>query len=544
MNLSFPFELWVFSMASIFSGLRRAAPRLSRDLFVCNQCMKQSSPAIRQFKKPLLRNVRYNSTAPHEGSFGNGNASPLKSLSESILKEQAHRDVPKEKKTFFPDASSNAVAYWLLGSAASVFGIVTFGGLTRLTESGYAILWSSYRQWLIRYRLSITEWKPVTGSLPPLSAADWQSEFDKYRASPEFKLLNPHMNIDEFKKIYYMEWGHRLWGRVVGLSFVLPAIYFVARRRVTANMSLRLLGISGLIGFQGVIGWWMVKSGLKDDLFAPGSHPRVSQYRLTAHLAAAFTCYTAMLWNGLSILRDNKIKASNSLRAAESIRVLTSNTLSVFRKSVAGLAVLVFVTVMSGGLVAGLDAGMIYNEFPRMGTGFAPPKSELFSSFYSRREDGSDIWWRNMLENPSTVQLDHRILATTTFTAILALWAYSRFNPKVRSVLPNQARKGMLGVVHLVFFQVALGISTLIYLVPVPLAAAHQAGSLALLTGVMVLGSRIWIPRSTMRILQNRIRRERTNFLSEKNIGKLGAANWAKRSASNGPSVGYTSPTK
>jgi cytochrome c oxidase assembly protein subunit 15 len=344
----------------------------------------------------------------------------------------------------------------------------------------------------------------VTGSLPPLSNDDWQSEFDKYRASPEFALLNSHMTLEEFKKIYFMEWGHRLWGRFVGLSFVLPAVYFVARRKVTASMSLRLLGISGLIAFQGVLGWWMVKSGLKDDLFAPGSHPRVSQYRLTAHLGAAFVCYTAMLWNGLSILRDAKLLAYPP-RSYEKLLHLSSPALSVFRKSVAGLALLVFTTVMSGGLVAGLDAGLIYNQFPRMGEGFAPPRSELFSDFYSRTEDGRDIWWRNMLENPSTVQLDHRILATTTFSAILGLWSYARFNKKVRANLPNAARRGMTGVVHLVFMQVVLGISTLIYLVPVPLAAAHQAGSLALLTGVIVLGNRIWIPKSSMRLVQTRL---------------------------------------
>jgi cytochrome c oxidase assembly protein subunit 15 len=355
-------------------------------------------------------------------------------------------------------------------------------------------------------RLSITEWKPVTGSLPPLSDADWQSEFDKYRASPEFKLLNPHMNIDEFKKIYYMEWGHRLWGRFVGLSFVIPAVYFVARRKVSVNMAWRLLGISGLIGFQGAIGWWMVKSGLKDDLFAPGSHPRVSQYRLTAHLGAAFICYTAMLWNGLSILRDIKL-LFNPSKGQEHLLRLSSPTLSVFRKSVAGLALLVFTTAMSGGLVAGLDAGLIYNQFPRMGDGFIPPKSELFSKFYSRKEDGSDIWWRNMLENPSTVQLDHRILATTTFTAILALWAYSRFNPKIKAALPRAGSKGLTGVVHLVCLQALLGISTLIYLVPVPLAAAHQAGSLALLTGVLTLGNRVWVPKRSLKLVQNKLKR-------------------------------------
>lgn len=313
------------------------------------------------------------------------------------------------------------------------------------------------------------------------------------------------MTLEEFKKIYFMEWGHRLWGRFVGLSFVLPAIYFVARRKVSANMSLRLLGISCLIGFQGMLGWWMVKSGLKDDLFAPGSHPRVSQYRLTAHLGAAFVCYTAMLWNGLAILRTRSLLA-NPERAHAQLQTLSSGTLSVFRKSVAGLALLIFVTAMSGGLVAGLDAGMIYNEFPSMGVGLTPPKAELWDKFYSRREDGSDLWWRNMLENPSLVQLDHRILATTTFTAILAVWAYSRFNPRVRAVLPNNCRKGMLGVVHLVFMQAALGISTLIYLVPTHLAATHQAGSLALLTGALVLGSRTWIPTRTWRLVQSRLK--------------------------------------
>lgn len=331
------------------------------------------------------------------------------------------------------------------------------------------------------------------------------SEFDKYRASPEFKLLNPNMDLNEFKKIYYMEWGHRLWGRFVGLAFVIPAAYFVARRKVSANMSLRLLGIAGLIGTQGAIGWWMVKSGLKDDLFAPGSHPRVSQYRLTAHLGTAFLCYSAMLWNGLSILRDYKNHLEPA-RGNQALQRFLSPQLSVFRKSVAGLALLVFTTAMSGGLVAGLDAGLIYNEFPYMGNGLTPPKSELFDKFYSRKPDGSDIWWRNMLENPSTVQLDHRILATTTFTAIMALWVYSRFSPKVRAALPKSGKRGMLGVVHLVSLQVILGISTLIYLVPVPLAAAHQACSLALLSGVLILGNRIWVPRRSLRLVQRRLK--------------------------------------
>ncbi|KAK5452234.1 Cytochrome c oxidase assembly protein cox15 [Exophiala xenobiotica] len=396
----------------------------------------------------------------------------------------------QKKNSSFPDTSSNLVAYWLLGSAASVFGIVVFGGLTRLTESG----------------LSITEWKPVTGSLPPMSEADWESEFAKYRSSPEFKMLNSRMTLEEFKSIYWMEWIHRLWGRFIGLSFVLPAAYFVARRQVSRSMAVRLLGIAGLIGFQGFIGWWMVKSGLKDDLFAPGSHPRVSQYRLTAHLGAAFVCYLAMLWHGLDILRTNKVIRTASAapeKAASILGALRSPALKPFKRSVALLAGLVFVTAMSGGLVAGLDAGLIYNEFPYMGLGLTPPKSELWDKFYSRAEDGSDLWWRNMLENPSLVQLDHRILATTTFTAVMALWAFSR-TAGMQKVLPAAAKKGVHGVVGFVWLQVILGISTLLYLVPTHLASAHQAGSLALLTWTVVLGSRVWFPAQAARILVRR----------------------------------------
>lgn len=334
-----------------------------------------------------------------------------------------------------------------------------------------------------------------------MNAEDWESEFAKYRASPEFQLLNPNMNLSEFKSIYYMEWIHRLWGRFVGISFVLPAIYFVARKKVSAPMALRLGGIAGLIGFQGFLGWWMVKSGLKDDLFAPGSHPRVSQYRLTAHLGAAFTCYVAMLWNGLAILRSHRLTkdAAEGLKQLEALR---DPRLAFFRRSVAGLALLVFTTVLSGGLVAGLDAGLIYNEFPWMGMGLAPPSSELWDAHYSRHEDRSDLWWRNMLENPSLVQLDHRILAMTTFTSIMALFIYSRRSPTVKRLLPPAARKGMHGVVGFACMQVALGISTLLYLVPTSLASAHQAGSMLLLTWVLLLGSRVWHPSRTAKLLQ------------------------------------------
>jgi cytochrome c oxidase assembly protein subunit 15 len=310
-------------------------------------------------------------------------------------------------------------------------------------------------------------------------------------------MLNPNMTLDEFKQIYFMEWAHRLWGRVIGGTFLLPTIYFIARKRVTPSVAFKISGICAMIGFQGVIGWWMVKSGLKDDLFAPGSHPRVSQYRLTAHLGTAFAVYCSMLLTGLSILKEHRMLA-DSAKAVANINALKHPALRIFRGSAVALTLLVFTTALSGGLVAGLDAGLIYNEFPYMGIGLTPPKKELLDPFYSHVPDQSDLWWRNMLENPSFVQLDHRILATTTFSTVLALFAYTRYSRAVRTKIPTDARKGVLGLVHLVTMQATLGICTLIYMVPTWLAAAHQAGALALLTGAVILYSRISMPRKAI----------------------------------------------
>ncbi len=516
--------------------LRKAAPNLSRRFFRCRQCTERvpqqynsktravsSSPFLRAFSSGGRRTA---ASSANVSSSASREITPLGALSKTIGKQTYKPRTPEsqtpeprtpepravpESTGYFPETNDNVVAYWLLGSAVSVFGLVVFGGLTRLTESGYlhSIHHSCISPTNSHRSLSITEWRPVTGSLPPLNAADWESEFTKYRSSPEFKILNPRMTLDEFKFIYYMEWTHRIWGRLVGISFLLPTVYFIARRKVSARMAINLVGISGLIGLQGVLGWWMVKSGLQDDIFAQGSQPRVSQYRLTAHLGTAFLCYTAMLWNGLSILRENKYVDE---RVAQELYAFNKNPRTqIFKRSVAGLAVLVFITAMSGGLVAGLDAGLIYNDFPYMGAGLTPPKSELFSDFYSRSPGGSDIWWRNMLENPSTVQLDHRIMATTTFTAIMLLWAYTRFNPRVRAALPPNVKSGMRGVVHMVWVQVALGISTLIYLVPTPLASLHQAGAMGLLTTVVVLGSRLRIPLPLWRSVRTIMKRLHKN---------------------------------
>ncbi|CAG8467811.1 1687_t:CDS:2 [Dentiscutata erythropus] len=343
-----------------------------------------------------------------------------------------------------------------------LFGIVVLGGLTRLTESG----------------LSIVEWKPITGVIPPITFSQWEEEFEKYKQFPEYKLLNYNISLSDFKYIYLMEWSHRMWGRMIGLIFVLPAVYFGFRGYMSRPIIKKVAGLAGLLGFQGVLGWYMVKSGLSEELLStPGAIPRVSHYWLAAHLGSAFLLYSGMLLTGLQILRDSKIAYDFPKEVA---KILANPSLNRFRSLAICAAILIFLTSMSGALVAGLDAGLIYNEFPYMGKNIIPPKSELFSKVYARF--GETSLWRNFFDNPTTVQFDHRVLATTTLCAITALWLYSR-----RLTLPPKARLAINFVFGVSCIQVTLGISTLIYMVPIPLASAHQAGSLTLLTTALYL---------------------------------------------------------
>lgn len=383
-------------------------------------------------------------------------------------------------KTLPPVVSSKVTGYWLVCTSGLIFGIVVIGGLTRLTESG----------------LSITEWKPVTGAIPPLNEQEWQEEFDKYKESPEFKQLNSHITLEEFKFIFSMEWGHRLLGRCIGMFFILPAIYFWKTKKFSPHVTRRVVGLTGLLGLQGAIGWWMVKSGLDEEQLAERkSKPTVSPYRLTAHLGAAFLMYLGVLWTAFEIFQENnliKTMKSNPDKVTLLLAKLNSPALNKTRKISTGLLALTFLTAMSGGMVAGLDAGLIYNTFPHMGEDYVPSYNELMSPVFARKEDLSDLWWRNLLENPTTVQLIHRIFATTTFFAVLATQIYVKKN---LNVIPALAKKRFHGVMGLVCLQVALGISTLIYLVPIPLAAAHQAGALALLTSSLAFAAAVKRPR-------------------------------------------------
>ncbi|CDK27352.1 unnamed protein product [Kuraishia capsulata CBS 1993] len=412
-------------------------------------------------------------------------ASPFKRSYSTITADSIAESVNVSKPRFTLNTDKR-VAYMCMGSAVLVAGIVILGGLTRLTESG----------------LSITEWKPVTGALPPLTQDDWEREFEKYKASPEFKQLNSHITLEDYKFIYGMEWSHRLLGRIIGTVFVLPSIYFVARRRCSVDVAWKLAGISALIGVQGFIGWWMVASGLDEvQLAERNSKPTVSPYRLTAHLGVAFVVCCSMVYTGLQILKQHAL-----IRDPEKylgyFKQINSPNLKLFKRLSNGLFGMVFVTALTGALVAGLDAGLIYNTFPHMGENWVPSSRELMDPVYSRTKDSADLWWRNLLENPTTVQLNHRIMAVSTFCYTLALHLYSH---RIKSNIPKPAYKALTAAIGVASLQVTLGICTLLWLVPTELAAAHQAGALTLLTTVLVLVQKLRKPTVSDMMLLRRV---------------------------------------
>ncbi|KZP13073.1 COX15-CtaA-domain-containing protein [Athelia psychrophila] len=440
-------------------------------------CRKLSTrPAFSSTSRPIVglnfrsAGVRNLSSYPPGVSRTTAAGSPR---TYAAIAERQPKPATAVESAPLPVLSPPSVGKWLLGSAALVFAIVVVGGVTRLTESG----------------LSITEWKPITGILPPLSRDDWNAEFDKYKATPEFKLMNHSMTLNEFKSIFYMEWGHRVLGRVIGVAFVVPLAYFYARKKLTRALPAKLTGLAVLIGFQGLLGWYMVKSGLEDSIMEdPNGVPRVSQYRLAAHLGTALLLYVGMLGTGIAVVRDWRWAHGGSWSGAAGWKeVLSSARVRRFKGFSWALAGLVFLTALSGAFVAGLDAGLVYNEFPYMGERIVPPTDELFTPLYAKNADGSDLWWRNILENPTTVQFDHRAVSTYVATTLMFLHS---LRPSMRAILPKVTRGSIHAAFAMVNVQVVLGISTLLYLVPVPLAAAHQAGSVALLsTMVFLVGS-------------------------------------------------------
>ena len=325
--------------------------------------------------------------------------------------------------------SERAVAFWLLACCALLFAMVVVGGVTRLTHSG----------------LSIVEWQPIVGALPPLDDAGWQETFGKYKQTPEYRLVNRGMSLEGFKSIFWWEYAHRLLGRAIGAAYLLPLLWFALRRRIPRGLTWKLGGIFALGALQGALGWYMVQSGLVDN-------PRVSQYRLTAHLGIAFLIYAAMLWIAFDLLFSRASPISG-----------------VLRRFAFTVAALVFVMVLSGGLVAGIRAGRVYNTFPLMNGRLVPP--EIFSL---------DPWYLNFFSNMATVQFDHRLIAW--LLAFLVPWFWLRVR---REAAPSRAKLGAHLLLAALALQTALGIATLLLAVPVPLAAAHQAGALLVFSAAL-----------------------------------------------------------
>ena len=323
-----------------------------------------------------------------------------------------------------------AVAYWLLTCAAMVFVMVALGGITRLTESG----------------LSITQWQPLAGVLPPLNHAEWQAAFGAYKQIPQYDAIHAGMTLAQFKTIYFWEWFHRLWGRLIGVVFLLPFLYFLLRRKIPANLAPRLALLFLLGAFQGAVGWWMVESGLENRI-------EVSQYRLAAHLGMAIVIYGAILWVALDLLRPARHEDAPGMR-----------------RGAGALLALAFVTLLAGAFTAGLRAGYIDNTFPLMDGHLVPPAWSHLTP-----------WWRNLFENPEAVQFDHRLLAVTTWLGALALFLAS-----FKAKLTRFARGAVHALFTLVTIQAGLGLATLLLVVPLPLALAHQLGATLVITAAVV----------------------------------------------------------
>ncbi len=329
-------------------------------------------------------------------------------------------DPPSRPMTsFLRSDRSRAVALWLAAVAVLVVGMVILGGSTRLTGSG----------------LSITQWKPISGALPPLNAADWQVEFERYQAIPQFRLVNPNMTLAAFKTIYWWEWTHRLLGRLVGVVFAVPFVWFAVRREISRRMVWRLAVLFVLGGLQGLVGWWMVASGLSERVY-------VAPERLMIHLGLAFALLGALVWTALDAWAG---WARQTLPSPWGGRALA-------------LVGLIFVQILLGALVAGNQAGLVYNDWP------------LFAGHLLPQDYAAHGVWATLAHSQGAVQLHHRLVAY-----LLVVVAIGMAVAAVRSRYLAQTSKQLaLGVAGLVLFQALLGIATLMTRVPIAMGVAHQ----------------------------------------------------------------------
>ena len=322
---------------------------------------------------------------------------------------------------------SDLLGYWLLFCAAVVYIMIVVGGITRLTQSG----------------LSMVEWEPIMGVIPPLGEAAWMDVFNKYRTSPEYLKINAGMSLDAFKSIFYWEYGHRVLGRVIGLIYFVPLMIFLLRGMVPKGWHAKLFGLFVLGGLQGLMGWYMVKSGLVDV-------PHVSQYRLTAHLGLAVVIFMCMVWFAMDFLRG---------------QVAHRQASSAYLRSSLLAVLIIFLMMLSGGFVAGTKAGFIMNTFPTMNGEWIPSGWMAMTPA-----------WRNLFENAVTIQFFHRCIAVLVVLVI-------SFSFIIGSKQSFKTRTGWMFAIMLI--QVGLGISALVLKVPVILGAAHQAGAVALLASAL-----------------------------------------------------------
>lgn len=333
---------------------------------------------------------------------------------------------------------------WLLITCFLIWCMIMLGGATRLTHAG----------------LSIVEWKPITGIIPPLSPDEWLAEFSKYQQFPEYLTNNPDMTLAEFQFIFWMEFAHRLLGRLLGLAFALPLVVFWAQGCLPAFVKRRSFFALFLGGAQGFMGWYMVKSGLVKD-------PHVSHYRLTVHLMLAIALFSLLLWTAFDLTKKNHTSSDPASLTSHS----TNSTIQFLGLLSCGMIIL---TIIYGGLVAGLKAGLIYNTFPLMGGQWVPSEWLDITPLYM-----------NFFENPATVQWIHRGLAMTTFTLILITVIFCLKQNRSPSSSPSLRRASILWI-HAAVLQVILGILTLLYMVPTSLGTLHQG------TAVIVLATGLW----------------------------------------------------
>ena len=344
------------------------------------------------------------------------------------------------------DVRRRAIRLWLLAVAALMFVTLIVGGATRLTESG----------------LSIVEWKPLTGIVPPVSEPAWQAEFDKYKTIPQFRERNAAMTLAEFKLIYWWEWVHRALARLVGATFLLPFLWFLWRGWVDPELRVRLWTIFGLGAALGAVGWWMVSSGLTERV-------SVSQYRLAFHLTLACAIFAAILWTAARLTPHAAAVAASRIRL-----------------SALGLVFLVLLQIYLGALVAGLRAGLVYNTWPLIDGRLVPDAARLFFQ--------QPLWW-NFFENALTVQFDHRMVAYALFLA-----AVLHVIDVARNAHERSALTGAVALVCALAIQIGLGILTLLHSVPIDLALSHQGMAMVALT-VAVLHAANLVPRhSAVRI--------------------------------------------